>query len=236
MLSLSAGALTLAFVITLLEMTEVVALVFALRGEDDSIRNGVLGATAGSALVAAIGLVSGAAITSLPERWLLFGAAVTLLAFGVFLFRGTRRAYRRMWHPDGATGSAKRGDRAVQFGGGFTVGAVETTEAVIVLVALAAAGQGSSALLGAIAAVACLIVAATVLHQQIRKVKIPLVRLGATSMLFTFAVFYLGEALGVAWPLDDLFLVPLFILAILIIRPLIGLLEGGPRLRLKTNR
>jgi uncharacterized membrane protein len=232
MLSLSPGALTLAFVITLLEMTEVVALVFALRGEDDSIRHGILGATAGSVLVAAIGLISGAAITSLPEQWLLFGAAVTLLAFGVFLFRGTRRAFRRTWHPSASSGPPKGGDRAIQFGGGFTVGAVETTEAVIVLVALAAAGQGGSALVGAVAAVVCLVIAAAILHQQIRKVKIPLLRLGATSMLFTFAVFYLGEAFGVAWPLDDLFLVPLFVLAILIIRPLIGLLEDGPLLRL----
>jgi uncharacterized membrane protein len=227
MVAFSAGALVLAFVITLLEMTEVVALVFALRGEDDSIRHGVLGALAGTAVVGGIGLASGATITALPKEWLLLGAAATLLAFGVFLFRGTRRAYRRMWHP-AAAAAGKPGDRSIQFGGGFTVGAIETTEAVIVLVALAAAGQGASALVGALAAGACLVAAAVLLHQQIRKVKVPLLRLGATSMLFTFAVFWSGEAVGVPWPGADLFLIPIFVAALLVVRGLLQLLEGGP--------
>jgi Ca2+/H+ antiporter, TMEM165/GDT1 family len=236
MVSFSGGALLLAFVITLLEMTEVVALVFALRGDDDSIRHGILGATAGAGVVGALGLVSGAEIAALPERWLLLGASITLFAFGGFIFRGTRRAYRRAWNPSSSAPASKGGEKAVQFGGGFTVGAVETTEAVIVLVALAAAGQGPSALVGAIAAVVSLLIAAAILHQHIRKVKIPLLRLGATSLLFAFATFYLGEALNVNWPLGDLILVPLFVVAILIVRPVIGALEGGPLLRLNPNR
>jgi uncharacterized membrane protein len=227
MVAFSVGALVLAFVITLLELTEVVALVFALRGEDDSIRHGIYGAVAGTAVIAGIGLASGATITALPERYLLLGAAVTLFAFGLFLFRGTRRAYRRMWHPSDAP-AGKAGGRSLQFGGGFTVGAIETTEAVIVLVALAAAGQGASALVGALAAGVCLIVAAALLHQRIRKIKVPLLRLGATSMLFTFAIFWTGEAFGVPWPGADLFLIPIFLGVVGIVRGLLGLLEGGP--------
>jgi uncharacterized membrane protein len=43
-------------------------------------------------------------------------------------------------------------------------------------------------------------------------------------MLFTFATFWLGEALGVPWPGGDLFLVPLFVVAVLAVR---GALQAG---------
>ncbi|MCI4336545.1 MAG: hypothetical protein L3K17_05040, partial [Thermoplasmata archaeon] len=78
-----------------LELTEVVAIVFALSADATSIRAGAEGAVVGTAVVAGLALGFGAAIIALPEGYLRWGAAVTLAAFGVFLFRSTLKSYRR---------------------------------------------------------------------------------------------------------------------------------------------
>ncbi|HEV2316277.1 MAG TPA: hypothetical protein VGV89_01710 [Thermoplasmata archaeon] len=232
MVSLSAGALLLAFIITLLEMTEVVALVFALRGESETIRHAAGGAIAGTALVAAISVGAGAVLLDIQSQWLLLGSAAVLYGFAVFLFRSTRRSYRKLWHPSpagaGAAAPTGRSEQISQFGTGFTVGVVESIETVIVLLSIAGAGQAPSAVIGALVAGGILVAAALALHGQIRKIKVPWLKLGATSMLFAFAVFWTGEAAGLNWPYADLSLVPLFAVAILVIRPIVGYLEGDP--------
>ncbi|MGI0151546.1 MAG: hypothetical protein ACREC5_06390, partial [Thermoplasmata archaeon] len=173
MAPLSAGPFLLAFLIVIVEMTEVVALVFALRGEDGSIRRGVYGAVAGTAVVASIALGAGYLLLRLPPADLLTGASVTLFAFGIFLFRSTLRTYRRARAGSPASSAAPgKEERAVQFAGGFAVGSVETIEAVIVLLSLAAAGQGTSAIVGAVVGGALLLGVAAVLHAQVRRIKV----------------------------------------------------------------
>jgi Ca2+/H+ antiporter, TMEM165/GDT1 family len=113
--------------------------------------------------------------------------------------------------------------RALQFSGGLTVGMIESTEAVIVLLALAAGGYGFSALVGAVVAGVLLVVVAAMVHERIRRIKVRLLRLGGTSAVLAFAVFWAGEALGVAWPGSDLFLVPLVLLVGLAVRGVIAL-------------
>ncbi|MCI4327810.1 MAG: hypothetical protein L3K16_09330 [Thermoplasmata archaeon] len=216
-LGLSVPALLIAFVITITEMTEVVALVFALSAETGSLRSGALGAVAGTATVSLIALVSGAALEALPHADLLGVAAVVLAAFGVFLFRSTLKSYRRARRP-GLAGPPK-GHPALPFAGGFSVGAVEATETVIVLLALAAGGAGSSALVGALAGGAVLVVAALLVHERIRRIKVPTLKLGGTAMLFSFALFWGGEAYGVPWPGPyDLVLIPVFLAAVVVVR------------------
>jgi Ca2+/H+ antiporter, TMEM165/GDT1 family len=222
---LDPASLALAFVLTLTEMTEVVALVFALRPESGSIRNGATGAIAGTAVVGGIALVAGSLLIRLPERALLAGSAVVLLAFGLFLFRSTLRSYRRARAASGPA-PAQTGERAVQFAGGFTVGTIESIEAVIVLLGIAAGGQGFSAIVGAVTAGAVLVALAAVVHERIRRIKVPTLKLVGTSMLFSFAVFWGGEAAGVAWPYGDLALVPLVLLFLLAVRGLVALRLG----------
>lgn len=227
MVVLSAAPLVLAFVITVVEMTEVVALVFALRGDSGGIRHGALGAIAGTAVVALVALAAGAALLAVPSDLLLGAAAIALFGFGIFLFRSTLRSYRRSRQPP-APAAPKTGgsERALQFGGGFTIGAVEATETVVVLISLAAAGNGASALVGAIAGGVILVGAAALVHERIRRIKVPQLKLGATALLFTYATFLAGEASGYAWPYGDLALIPLFALALLLVRGGILLLEG----------
>ena len=183
--SLYAPAFIAAYLIVTTEMTEVVALVFALSAEHASIRSGAAGAVAGTATVGAIALASGALLLELPRTWLLWGSAIALTGFGIFLFRSTLRSYRRSHAPAGPPPPRRE---ALLFAGGFSVGAVESTEAVIVLLAIAAAGYGQEAILGAVAAGAVLVVAAAVVHDRIRRIKVPLLKLGATSALFSFAI------------------------------------------------
>ncbi len=227
MIGVALSALVVAFVVTMLEMTEVVALVFALGADHATLRPAASGAVAGTATVALLAIGAGAVLLAVPTALLLWGAAGTLAAFAVFLFRSTLRTYRRA-RAGSPPPIGPRG-HAVQFVGGFTVGAVEATEAVIVLLALTAGGQGLAAIVGAVAGGAVLVVAAFAVHERIRRIKVPWLKLGATSMVLTFATFWAGEAAGVAWPGDDLFLVPIFVIALVVVWAGIALgLRTGP--------
>lgn len=223
MLDLYVPALAVAFLITIVEMTEVVALVFALSADHASVRHGAYGAIAGTAVVAAVALALGAALTAVPRGVLLWSSAIVLAAFGVFLFRSTVRAYRRQHEGPGPRPPAARA--ALLFAGGFSVGAVEAIEAVIVLLALAAAGHPVPALVGSVAGGAVLVVAAALVHDRIRRIKVPSLKLGATSLLFAFAVFWGGEAAGFPWPGQDLALVPLFLASLGVVRGLVRVWE-----------
>ena len=166
----------------------------------------------------------------LPRAALLWAAAVVLAAFGVFLFRSTLKTYRRLRAAALAGPGAPTGARRVlQFAGGFTVGAVEATEVVVVLLALTAAGFGGSAIVGAVLGGAILAGVALVVGERVRRIKVPWLKLGGTSMLFAFSVFWGGEAAGRSWPGSDLFLAPLFVVGLVIVR-------GGLELFLRRDR
>jgi uncharacterized membrane protein len=209
-----------ALVITVIEMTEVVALVLALGSDEPTLRHGAAGAVAGCAAVSIVALGSGAALLAAPRAYLLWAAAVALAAFGVFLFRSTLRTYRRLRDaaatPLSSVPVTPR--RVAQFAGGFTIGAVEATEVVVVLLGLTAAGYGASAIVGAVVGGAFLVVLALVVGQQVRRIKVPWLKLGGTSMLFAFAVFWAGEAFGRSWPGNDLILIPLVAVSVVIVR------------------
>jgi len=219
-----------ALVITVLELTEVVALAFALAAAEGSVRHGALGATSGVAVVAVVALAVGAAILALPHAALLWASAVVLTGFGVFLFRSSLKTYRRDRAAAAAgVAPAPKLQAALQFAGGFTVGAVEATEVVVVLLALAAAGEGTSAIVGSVAGGIALVAAAFAVHQKIRRIKTRYLKLGATSMVFTFAAFWAGEAAGVHWPGGDLLLIPFFVVALVAVRGALELVLRGSR-------
>lgn len=222
------GALILAFVITLVEMTEVAVLVLALGAAEEGLRHAAAGAVAGTAVVAVIAVLVGSAVSQLPSQLLLAASAIVLTAFGVFLFRSTLRTYRQSRARAAGAAPTPRRPPVVHFAGGFTVGAIEAVETVVVLIPIAAAGQATAAVVGAVSAGVVLVVAVLLAHEQIRKIKTPWLKLGATALIFTYAVFWGGEALGVSWPLGDLFLIPLFVIAVVVVRAAIALAMGPP--------
>ncbi len=236
MIGLFVPALVVAFVITLLELTEVVVLVFALGAGQPELRPGAYGAILGVAVVGLAALGSGAAILALPRGVLLYASAVLLGAFGVFLFRSTLKTYRRERAATRGAPAAAPVPRALQFAGGFSVGGIEALEAVIVLLGLTAAGYGSSALLGAVVAGIVLVAATLLVHERIRRIKTSWLKLGATSILFSFAVFWAGEAVPISWPGGDLIVLALFAAALLLVRGAIGTaLRRDDRTRAPTS-
>jgi Ca2+/H+ antiporter, TMEM165/GDT1 family len=220
-LALYLPAVLAAFLITVLEMTEVVILVIAVSADHPTARPGATGAVAGVAIVSAIAIGVGAAIDLIPHDYLLYASAALLAGFGVYLFRSTLRSYRRAALPPGS-GPPGKFAGAVQFGTGLTSGAVEAVEVVVVLLGITAAGYAFSAIVGALVGGAILIVLALLVHERLRRIKVPWLKLLGTSMLFTFATFWFGEAVGVTWPGSDLFLVPLFVVSLVLARAAVG--------------
>jgi Ca2+/H+ antiporter, TMEM165/GDT1 family len=228
MSALDLPSLVAAFVITVVELTEVVALVFALGADQRTLRPAATGAVCGTTVIALVALAFGAVLSAVASTYLLWAAAVVLAGFAIFLFRSTLRSFRRSAHPPLALPTPAPRQDLLQFGGGFSVGAVETTEAVIVLLALAAAGHGTSALIGAVAGGLVLVAAALAVHERIRRLKVPWLKLGATALLVSYAIFWGGEAAGVRWPGDELFLIPMVVIAALAVR-------GGVAVAMRTE-
>jgi Ca2+/H+ antiporter, TMEM165/GDT1 family len=223
MIALYAPAIVVAFVVTMLELTEVVVLVFALGAGQPGVRHGAMGAVAGVAVVGLAALGSGAAILALPRWVLLYASAVLLAAFGVFLFRSTLKTYRRERAAARGAPAPPPLHRTLQFAGGFSVGAVEALEVVVVLLAITAAGYGGSAIVGSVVAGVALVAATLVVHERIRRVKTSWLKLGATAILFSFALFWAGEAYGLRWPGGDLIVAGFFLVSLLAVR---GAIEG----------
>jgi uncharacterized membrane protein len=227
----AAAALLTAFLITVLELTEVVAVVYAMGAGARSLRPAGFGATAG---VAAVGipslvLVVGVRFFQVGEFWLLSAGAIVLYAFGLFLLRSTVKTYfkeakkRRGLTETGASHEEGLGHRSL-FATAFSIAVIETVEAAIVLIPLGTTFPWE-ALAGFAVGGALLLTAGILLHERIRKLKVPPLKWVATSLLFTFAVFWTGEALGqpelgarFVWPNvgplpPDIFLLPLFAVA-----------------------
>ncbi|MGI0129764.1 MAG: hypothetical protein ACREEC_06400, partial [Thermoplasmata archaeon] len=78
MLEFYVPALIVAFLITVLELTEVVALVFALSADQASVRPVALGAAGGTAVVSVVALAFGAALVAFPHDYLLWASALVL--------------------------------------------------------------------------------------------------------------------------------------------------------------
>jgi Ca2+/H+ antiporter, TMEM165/GDT1 family len=222
-LALDPAATLTAVLITILELTEVVVLVLVLGVDQPSVRPGAVGAGTGIAVVSGITLGAGAALATVSVSYLFWAAAIVLAAFGVFLYRSTLRTYRIAAGRGPPRGTQHRHDMA-QFAGGFAVGAVEMTEVAIVLLALAAGGAAFSALVGAVVGGLLLVGLAFVLHEQLRRIKVPWLKVLATSVLLSFAVFWGGEAAGVRWPGGDLVLVPLVVVFAALVRGTVGVL------------
>ncbi len=88
-------AVLAAFLITLLEMTEVVVLVIAVSADHPTARPGATGAVVGVTVVSAAAVGVGAALSIISHSYLLWVSALLLTGFGVFLLRSTLRSYRR---------------------------------------------------------------------------------------------------------------------------------------------
>jgi uncharacterized membrane protein len=189
--------------ITTLEIVEAAAVALALYAHSG--RPAVFLYTAlGTVVVFAPMFVLGALITLLPDFVVKLTAGVLLLYFGQRLVKSARRAVLSARRGGSHEEHFEKGETATA----FSVGAVEAFEAAIVLVGLLPNGFQST-VLGMAAGIAVVVVATYVLRGQVRKVKQADMKIAVSALLLSFATFWFGEALV---PLNDLLLVPLFLL------------------------
>jgi uncharacterized membrane protein len=201
-LLLDPGIFLAALGITTLEVTETAAVALALYAH--SHKGAVfLYAGLGTLAVFAPMFVLGALITLLPDYLVKLTAGVLLLYFGQRLVKSARRAVLKARKGGPAQEEHfEKGDLATA----FSVGAVEAFEAAIVLVGLLPNGFEST-VFGMGGGIGVVVVAAYLLHDQIRKVKQADMKIAVSGLLLSFATFWFGE---VFTPLNDLILVPLF--------------------------
>lgn len=224
-----------AYIITVLEMTDVVALVYAFGAGSGSIRPGFFGALSGIACATGGAVVVGLTIVGEPEAAVHAIGTVILWGFGIILLRSTIKSYIREAKASAGIKLAKKVFAPIEtltlrelVLTGFTVGAAETVEAAIPMLVLAAGGASGEVIDGAIAGGLTLLVAGYLLNERIKKVKAPLLKWVATALVCSYGLLYVFDALGeiraIYWPLYvgpfpiDVVVIPIFI----VMFPLIG--------------
>ena len=194
--------------ITALEMAEAAAVGLALYGESKK-AVAFLYVALGSTAVLIPTLLLGKLISFLPTYAIKAVGGVLLLYFGLRLIKSARRSFVR----SKTTGFPKEEFEKGIMATGFSVGAIEAFEAAIVLVGLLP-NNFDSALLGLVTGILLVAISTYVLRNQVRKVKQANMKVLVSALLLSFSAFWFGE---IFYPLDDLALIPLFIVFALLV-------------------
>ena len=189
--------------ITILEIVEAAAVALALYAHSG--RPTVFLYTAlGTVVVFAPMFVLGALITLLPGFLVRLTAGILLLYFGQRLVKSARRTVLSARKGSSHSEHFEKGEMTTA----FSVGAVEAFEAAIVLVGLLPNGFQST-VLGMAAGIGVVVVGTYLLRDHVRKLKQADMKIAVSALLLSFATFWFGEVLA---PLNDLLLIPLFLL------------------------
>lgn len=153
-------------------------------------------------------LLIGAAIGLLPQVYVLLVGGILLAYFGQRLVKSARRSvyFQRK-------GSVKHEvfEKGV-FATGFSVGAIESFEAAIVLVGLLPQ-EYDTTLAGIGAGTGLVVVATYILRSHVRKIKQANMKVAVASILLSFAVLWFAELIWKVFSLGqltDLVLIPIF--------------------------
>ncbi len=212
--------------ITLLEMSEASAMGMALYA--DSRKVSAYGAVVlGVVTVMIPTVVAGNFIALLPIVYVRIASATLLLYFGTRLIRSARRSFKfqRIGPPKGG-GKHEEAEKGILITG-YSVGLVEAFEAAIVLIALFPQNFDSTGI-GVIIGGIAVVISAYVLRSQIRKVKQATVKTAVSSLLLSFSLFWYVETF---YSLNDLFLIPIFVLFYLLVYGIAT--RGIPRKRIE---
>jgi uncharacterized membrane protein len=202
-LSFDVGIFLAALGITTLEIVEAAAVGLALYAESRK-QIAFLYVALGIAVVLGPTFAAGEAISLLPLVYVRIVAGGLLLYFGLRLARSARRSVVRSRKGGGAF--VEEFEKGI-FYTGFTVGVIEAFEAAIVLVGLLP-NNYESASLGVIVGMAIVVVATFLLRSQVRKVKQANMKIFVSALLLSFSTFWFAETVT---SLDDLILIPLFV-------------------------
>ena len=213
-----------AFLASLVEAVEALTVVLAV-GHVRGWRWALSGALAAMVVLALLCVAVGPALSRIPLQLVQLIVGGLLLLFGL---RWLRKAILRsagvlalhdedaefaktesqMAH--GAPAPAAAFD-AVAFGTSFQIVMMEGVEVVFIVLAVGAGGPAMivPAAVGAVLAVIAVILLGLVLHRPLSRVPENTLKLIVGVMLTAFGVFWVGEGIGIAWPLRDFMLMGL---------------------------
>jgi uncharacterized membrane protein len=219
--STAAPAISAAFLASLVEVVEAFTIVLAvatLRGW----RPAALGTAGGLTVLAGIVLLLAPLLDRIPITSLQLVIGILLLLFGMGWLRkaSLRAAGVIPLHDEEAIFEAEatqlseqlhRRQRLDWIAGVTALKAVllEGIEVVFIVIAVGA-GRGllMPASVGALAACALVLAIGAIVHRPLSRVPENTLKLGVGVMLSAFGVFWTGEGLGIAWPGQDLALLP----------------------------
>jgi uncharacterized membrane protein len=206
-----------AFLASLVECVEALTVVLAV-GATRGWRAALLGVATALAILTAIILILGRALTRVPLHLLQLIVGTMLLLFGL---RWLRKAILRSaglipLHDEAAAfakNSAKlatslslsAGFDKVALATAFNITMLEGTEVVFIVIAVAAGGTGLMlpASLGAVAALIAVASLGVVLHRPLARVPENTLKFFVGTLLSAFGTFWIGEGMKLAWPFSD---------------------------------
>jgi uncharacterized membrane protein len=207
-----------AFLASTVECVEALTVVLAV-GSVRGWRSALAGAGAALAVLAAIVVVLGSALTRIPLHLIQLAVGVMILLFGL---RWLRKAILRSagliaLHDEVAafakntaamleSAAGARGWDKVAFAAAFNITMLEGTEVVFIVIALGATGAELllPAGLGAVAALVLVAAVGFALHRPLARVPENTLKFVVGVLLSAFGTFWVGEGAGFAWPGDDL--------------------------------
>ncbi len=204
------------FLASSVECVEALTVVLAV-GATRGWRAALLGVAAAVAILAAIILVLGRALTRVPLHLLQLVVGTMLLLFGL---RWLRKAILRSaglipLHDEAAafaknsaklsTAGTNPGFDRLAFATAFNITMLEGTEVVFIVIAVAAGGTGLMlpASLGAVAALLVVTALGLALHRPLARVPENTLKFLVGTLLSAFGTFWIGEGMALAWPLAD---------------------------------
>jgi len=202
----------LAAAVEIIEMVIIVVGVGAVRGW----RSTLLGTGAGLAVVAALILALGTALTNVPTNLLRIVAGSLLFVFGLqWLRKGIRRVAANGLRGMGARNATDddvpaHGVDWIAFLLAFRGVVLEGLEVAIIVATFgAAAGAFPSAALAAAAALVVIGAAGALARRLVERIPRSALQLLVGILLSAFGSFWAVEGLGIAWPGADLFIIAL---------------------------
>jgi uncharacterized membrane protein len=225
----NAAAIGTAFAASLVECVEALTIVLAVSSVSGW-RSGLLGASCGAVLLAAIIGLAGDALVRVPLNYLHVLVGMVLLAFGLSWLRKAvmRTAGIKAKRDEGAIYGQQidkmRSNLNVRSGDGLDILAmtaafkavvIEGIEVVLIVVTVGhMAGALVPAALGAGAAAIVVLAFGIAIHRPLTRVPENALKFGVGVVIVSFGIFWLGEGLGLAWPGGDLAVVAIIVVVL----------------------
>lgn len=205
-----------AFLASLVEFVEALTVILAV-GSVRGWRGALSGAAVALAVLLAIIVVLGAALTRIPLDLIQLVVGALLLMFGLrWLRKAILRAAGVIPLHDETAAFAKETDAMRRLGGGggwdrvafgaaFQITMLEGTEVVFIVIAIGAGGAGLliPASLGALAALLVVVLLGLAIHRPLANVPENALKFVVGVLLSAFGSFWVGEGIGLDWPGTD---------------------------------